>query len=175
MSSRLVIGLASAPLAPGFGSNSGLSRLVSFSSSAPTRQVPSFPRASSALSSSSLTRHAAGTSVGALAPAFDLDAPAGFEAGPFVAFDGDLAGFDAASRFDAASAFGFDGSFGIGGASASAALTAVVVATASSRATVDGSRPASTPLNAAWRTIPSRDHPPSSARITSSGLTQVMS
>src|SRR6478752_9284973 len=169
MSSRLVIGLASAPLAPGFGSNSGLSRLVSFSSSAPTRQVPSFPRASSALSSSSLTRHAAGTSVGALAPAFDLDAPAGFEAGPFVAFDGDLAGFDAAS------VFGFDGSFGIGGASASAALTAVVVATASSRATVDGSRPASTPLNAAWRTIPSRDQPPSSARITSSGLTQVMS
>src|SRR6478752_776438 len=115
MSSRLVIGSASAPLAAGFGSNSGLSRLVSFSSSAPTRQVPSFPRASSALSSSSLTRPAAGHSVGALAPAFYLDAPAAFEAVGFFAFDGDLAGFDAAS------VLGFDDSFGIGGASASAA------------------------------------------------------
>ena len=92
---------------------------------------------------------------------------------PVPAF-GAVAVFVGFADFDAVGCFAFGGSFGIDGASASAARTAVVVATAVSRATVDGSRPASTPLNADWRTIPSRDQPPSSARITSSGRTQVM-
>ncbi len=44
--------------------------------------------------------------------------------------------------------------------------------TACSRTTSRGSRPRSRPLKEAWRTIPSRDHPPRCARITSSGRTQ---
>ena len=57
------------------------------------------------------------------------------------------------------------------GAADSASRIASAVATADSRTTLVGSRSSSKPLNAAWRTIPSRDQPPSSARITISGFT----
>ena len=59
------------------------------------------------------------------------------------------------------------------GMTASTASTASVAATGRSRTTLlAGLPPSSKPLNAAWRTIPSRVQPPSSARITISGLTQ---
>src|SRR6185503_19327347 len=69
--------------------------------------------------------------------------------------------------------FGFGS--GIGGTSASAARTAVVVLIAVSRATVFGSRPGSIPLYEVCRTTLSRVQPPSSARMTNSGRTQVTS
>ncbi len=59
------------------------------------------------------------------------------------------------------------------GTAASAASTAAEVAMACSRTTsVGGLPPSSRPLKAAWRTMPSRVQPPSSARITSSGRVQ---
>ena len=55
---------------------------------------------------------------------------------------------------------------------APASRSAVAGSIAFSRTTSRGSRPASRPLNEPCRTFPSRDQPPSAARITSSGRTQ---
>ena len=57
--------------------------------------------------------------------------------------------------------------------SSSACAAASSEETACSRVTASGSWPSSMPLNAVWRTIPSRVQPPISARITSSGRTHV--